>query len=157
VETGASEHQEKSTMSSIDENIKIVRTDKLRPHEEVDQERVEEVARCIQNIGLQYPVVADRKTNIILDGHHRYNAFRKMKIKDIPVYYIDYEDKQIIIDSWTGNKITKEDVIKKVDSGGLFPQKTTKHMLLTEKGLAHISISLPRVNLKIEKLKTTPI
>ncbi len=150
--TGASD----STDAITEKNIKIVSTDTLRPHEQVDQKRVEEIARCIRTIGLQYPVVADRKTNIILDGHHRYNAFRKMKIKNIPVYYIDYEDKRIILDSWTGNKITKEDVIKKVDSGRLFPEKTTKHMLLTEKGLAHISASLPRVNLDIEKLKTRP-
>lgn len=130
-------------------DIKLVDIDELRPHEHVDPKRVDEIAGSIRAIGLQYPIVADRKTKIILDGHHRYNAFRKMNINKIPVYYMDYEDRRIIVDSWTGKKITKQDVIDKVRSGGLFPEKTTKHMLLTEKGPVHISSALPRVNLDL--------
>ncbi len=77
---------------------------------------------------------------------------KALKIKKVPVFYVDYFDDKIIIDSWNGVKLTKKDVINKVNSGGLFPKKTTKHMILSETGLVHISLIMPTINLDILKI-----
>lgn len=71
----------------------------------------------------------------------------------MPVFYVDYFDDRIILDSWNGLKLTKSDVIKKVSSGELFPNKTTKHMFLSDNGITHISSIIPAVNLDIFKIK----
>lgn len=102
--------------------------------------------------GLKHPIVVDRETKIILDGHHRYNTLKSLKIEKVPVFYVNYFDDKIVLDSWNGAKLTKKDVIEKVKSDELFPKKTTKHMIQTETGLVHISIIMPTINLDILKI-----
>ncbi|MFH1432344.1 MAG: ParB N-terminal domain-containing protein [archaeon] len=133
-------------------NIKLTNIKDLKPHEQINPKRLLEVKKSIIIEGLKYPIVADKKTNIILDGHHRFNAFKKLNIKNIPVYYVNYLDDKIILDTWSRQKITKEDVINKVESGGLFPEKTTRHMLATQDGPTHISEALPKIDLDITRL-----
>ena len=130
-------------------NVELVSVSELKPHEEIDENRLSEVLESITREGLKYPVVVDRRTNIIIDGHHRFNTFKKLNVDKIPVFYVDYFDARIVLDSWRGLKLTKNDVIEKVDSGKLFLHKTTKHVFLSDNGPVHISVILPEVNLKV--------
>lgn len=114
--------------------------------------RLKQVRESILSEGLKHPIVVDRATKIILDGHHRYNTLKSLRIEKVPVFYVNYFDDRIIVDSWNGAKLTKKDVVEKVNSGGLFPKKTTKHMIRTETGLVHISIIMPTINLDILKI-----
>lgn len=148
--TGAEEQNQANQAAKQQHKIKLVNTDNLKPHEHTDTKKLTEVIESIIKEGLRYPIIADMKTNIILDGHHRYNAFKSLNIKNIPVYYVNYLDETIILDSWGDTKLTKKEVIAKVESGEQFPIKTTKHMLLTEHGPVHISESLPKINLNIK-------
>ena len=134
-------------------NIKLTNTDNLKPHEHTDPKKIREVKKSIIEQGIKYPIVADKKTNIILDGHHRHNVFKKLKIKNIPVFYVNYMDERIILNSWNNHKLTKQDVINNATSHKLYPIKTTKHMLKTPDGQTHISQTLPRINLDITQLK----
>lgn len=143
----------KHTNRDIPSGIKLINTSTLKAHEKTDPNRVTGLQKSIASVGIKYPVVADKETNIILDGHHRHKAFTNLSIKNIPVYYVDYFDDKIILDSWKNKKLTKQDVINKVNSGKLFPIKTTKHMLKTKTGQNHISTYLPEINLDITLLR----
>lgn len=134
-------------------NVELVAVSELKPHEEIDESRLADVLESIVREGIKYPIVADRITKIIIDGHHRFNTFKKLNVGKIPVFYVDYFDARIVLDSWRGLKLTKNDVIRKVDSGKLFAHKTTKHVFLSERGPVHISSILPEVNLDVAELR----
>lgn len=140
----------KGTLS--DSKIELVDVSVLKPHEDIDAGKLRALREDLLKNGINLPIVVDRKTKIILDGHHRYHVFKRMHIKKIPVFYVDYSDSRIVIDSWRGQKITKGDVIKKVASGGVFPRKTTKHMFLSEGGRTHISSVLPNAGIMLTEL-----
>lgn len=95
----------------------------------------------------------DKKTKIILDGHYRFKIFQDLRQKNIPVYYVDYADQRIILDSWKEKKVTKKEVVKTVKAGKLFPNKTTKYMFQIKGRLRHISQITPRVDFNIKSLK----
>ena len=133
------------------QNVELIGVSELKPHEQVNEKRILEVRESIITEGLKYPIVVDKATKIILDGHHRYNILKKLKVSKVPVFFVNYFDERIILDSWNGAKLTKNDVVKKVNSGKLFPQKTTKHMFASEKGITHISSIIPAINLEILK------
>ncbi|VVB61172.1 ParB-like nuclease domain protein [uncultured archaeon] len=126
----------------------------LKPHEEIDPKRVFQIQESIIKEGLKHPIVVDKLTKIILDGHHRYNVMKSLKIDKVPVFYVDYFDSRIVVDSWNGLKLTKNDVINNVREGKLFPNKTTKHMFISEKGVVHISLITPEINVDILNLRT---
>lgn len=134
------------------QNVELIDISELKPHEQFCEIRLKEVRKSILSEGLKHPIVVDRTTKIILDGHHRYNTLKSLKIKKVPVFYVDYFDDKIILDSWNGKKLTKNDVVNKVSSGGIFPKKTTKHMIRSETGLVHISFIMPTINLDILKI-----
>ncbi|MBD3155276.1 MAG: hypothetical protein GF368_01315 [Candidatus Aenigmarchaeota archaeon] len=108
----------------------LVEISKLKEHEEIIPERFDELKNEILSSGfLKEPIVVDKNTNIILDGHHRFNIFKSLGYSKIAVQYVDYGNPKIVVDSWNGNLQTKEKVIEKVVSGEKFPPKTTKHMI----------------------------
>ncbi|MBN2042287.1 MAG: ParB N-terminal domain-containing protein [Candidatus Aenigmarchaeota archaeon] len=131
--------------SSIDlllpENIPLrlndVPIDHLKEHENVESSRVDYLAESIREKGLYTPILIDLRTNMIIDGHHRVNAFRKMGIGSIPALHIDYGDPRLVMKS--GNGLTKEKVLNIVKSGGKLPKKSTFHFLRIGNRLVHVS------------------
>ncbi|GAG02374.1 unnamed protein product, partial [marine sediment metagenome] len=74
----------------------LVSINKLKSHEAVNKKHLDVLLGEIKKDGvLKHPVVVDRKTNVILDGHHRVTALKKLGIKKIPVYLVDYMNKEI--------------------------------------------------------------
>jgi hypothetical protein len=75
------------------------------------------------------PVIVDRDTMVILDGHHRFNILKKLGLRLCPVCLVDYKnDAAITVDCWRdGEKITKEEVLSAGLSGKLLEPKTSKH------------------------------
>lgn len=134
--------------------VELVPIEKLKPHEEiVSKEELADLKISLMTEGIKFPIVCDRKTNMILDGHTRYMVFKELGLKRIPVYYVNYFDDKVVLESWRAVKpLTKEDVIKVIECGWVFPCKTTKHMYKTEKGLVHISKIPPKVDVPIDIL-----
>lgn len=104
----------------------------LKPHEEIQEKRLEQVKEEIEErSALDKPLLVDRRTGVILDGHHRYYALRDLKVSNVPVIEVDYrEDESIVLTKgpgFEGNDLSKEDVIEKGLSEQLFPPKSTKH------------------------------
>lgn len=113
----------------------LVQLDQLRPHEEVDPDRVKRLSEEIREDGtIHSPVIADEATSVILDGHHRYRALRELGCQMVPCHLVDYMDPMIRVEAWDdGRPIDKGALIKRGLSGDLLPAKTTRHRTL--KGL----------------------
>lgn len=117
--------------------IVLIEVSKLLPHEEIKQKKFRKLIDLVKKRGGLYePILVDRETKTLLDGHHRYNTALHLGLKFIPGIEVDYlEDKSIQVESWPGKeemKITKESVLSMAKSENLFPPKTSKHSISFE-------------------------
>jgi len=133
----------------------LVELNKLLEHEECDQFHLEELIKEIATDRiLKLAIVADKDTNIILDGEHRFNALKKLGCKKIPVIYIDYNSPNIEVQTWRNDiYLTKKGVIKAGLGKKKFPPITSKHVVKDSKGVSHISSIEKKVDIPLEILK----
>ncbi|MEM4139080.1 MAG: ParB N-terminal domain-containing protein [Sulfolobaceae archaeon] len=73
----------------------LVEPHKLLPHEDVNEDNLEKILNIIKISNSFKPIIVDYNSNVIIDGHHRWFASRLLKLKRIPVIYIDYTDSRI--------------------------------------------------------------
>jgi len=107
----------------------------LKPHEQiVHRERVDALVDAVVRWdAFRKPLLVDRESGSILDGHHRYYAALEMGLERVPAALVDYlEDESIRVDVWPGGDhgvetISKEDVIQMCLSADVFPPKTSRH------------------------------
>lgn len=135
--------------------VEIVEINKLKEHEEIDFRHLQKLIKEIKNDKiLKRPIAIDKNTNIILDGAHRFNALKALGCKKIPAVLVNYRSPKIKVLAWRkGEKITKKDVITAGLTGNKMPPKTSKHMILINGRLRHISFIEKEINFPIEKLK----
>ena len=131
--------------------LALVKAEEIRPHEEIDQQHVYEIMRDILNRGvLLKPIVIDEATKVIIDGHHRFHALKRIGLEEIPVAVVNYLSENIIVESWKNSFIpSKEEILEKTRKGLLYPYKTTKHMVILGGEKYHISEVVPLVNYPI--------
>ncbi|KAG7379622.1 hypothetical protein PHYPSEUDO_008349 [Phytophthora pseudosyringae] len=122
----------------------------LKAHEHVvSWDRVDGLRRATVhwNAYLE-PLLADRATGAILDGHHRYNVGIQLELECVPVVLVDYlEDETITVDVWPKcgrDSLTKQEVIDMSLSDNLFPPKTSRHSF---------SDDLPPISVPLECLR----
>jgi hypothetical protein len=113
--------------------ISLVDINELKTHENVIAKRVRQIAREItaKKIVIN-PVVADKKTKVILDGHHRVAALKLIGAKCVPVYLVDYKSDAVKVCLRRKNllsQILKKQVLVVGKSGNNFPVKTTRHYI----------------------------
>lgn len=131
------------------DDVELVDINWLKAHEEVHQKKVIELFEMtLKWGGYTKPLLIDQETGAILDGHHRYEVGKKLKLKSLPAITINYfKDDKITVSTWPNSKIkniTKKDVIDMALSTNLFPPKTSKHSL---------SNYLPPIMYELEKLR----
>jgi hypothetical protein len=136
-------------------DIVFIRIEELREHEEIRPNYLEELKNEILSDGmLKMPIAVDRDTYIILDGHHRLHALKKIGCKKIPVILVDYQSPEIEVIPWReGEKITKEMIIDTALTGKRMRPKTSRHMILVEGQLKHISCIETIINVPLDELK----
>ncbi len=136
-------------------DIVFIRIEELREHEEIRPHYLEELKNEIVSDGiLKMPIAVDRKTFIILDGHHRLHALKRIGCKRIPAILVDYHSPDIEVIPWReGEKITKEMIVDTALSGKRMAPKTSKHMIRVEGELKHISFLETVINIPLEELK----
>jgi hypothetical protein len=132
----------------------LVRLDELREHEDYDPQHLEELFAEITGDGvLRRPIIVDVNTNVILDGHHRYNCIKKLGKRCIPAYFVDYMRPEIVVLSWDGKPaVTKEQVIKAGLTGEKLPPRTSRHMVRLNTKLQHITYIEYEVHTKLEDI-----
>lgn len=103
----------------------------LREHEQVESERLHQICEEIQREGrLRHPILVDKRSGVILDGHHRFRAYRELGFETIPCVLVDYQSDIVSVRSRRPDiAVSKDEVIRRALSGELFPPKTTQHIL----------------------------
>lgn len=124
-------------------DFRLVNVDDLREHEEIEEPRVRELVAKIRADGFMYvPIVADARTLVVIDGHHRLNALKRLGARRIPTHLVDYDDPSIRVDTWReGERApTKAEVVAKALAGEKYPPKSTKHAKIY--GLPEVRVDL---------------
>tara|TARA_X000001036_G_scaffold26806_1_gene22305 strand:+ start:283 stop:690 length:408 start_codon:yes stop_codon:yes gene_type:complete len=122
----------------------------LRPHEHIRPHRVEEMYQKIHtNNYFHKPLLVDRTTMTILDGHHRYNASLRLGLTSVPAIVVDYlEDEAISVEAWHPREprsVSKQDVLAAATGSDLMPPKSTRHAITT---------AIPRLRVPLSKLRS---
>ncbi|MEM2367119.1 MAG: ParB N-terminal domain-containing protein [Candidatus Bathyarchaeia archaeon] len=117
--------------------IVLLPIDALKPHEKGSPLYLEMLKKeILRDSVLKYPIIADEKTNVILDGMHRWLALKSLGYTQIPVLCVNiFQNPQIRIGRrrihrYIGNSnspITAEDVVTAALSGKLMEPRTTRH------------------------------
>jgi len=136
-------------------DIVFIEIEELKEHEEIRPDYLEELKNEILSDGiLKMPIAVDKKTYIILDGHHRLHALKKIGCQRIPVILFDYQSPEIkVLPHREGEIVTKEMIIQTALAGRKMPPKTSKHMIMIEGELKHISILETVINIPLGRLK----
>ena len=115
------------------EGVDILDIGFLRGHEEVIPENLERRTAKLLNNGFYKPIIVDRGSMVILDGHHKWTAAKSLGLARVPVLLVDYlADGGVEVDVWPDcgkDSITKHEVLEMGLSGGVFPPKTSRHTL----------------------------
>ncbi len=140
---------------TLPSHVCLVDLETLKEHEQIRPEYLEQLKDEILSDGiLKMPIAVDKTTYIILDGHHRLHALKKIGCKRIPVIPFDYQSPEIeVVPHRDGETVTKEMVIQTALAGRRMPPKTSKHMIMVEGELKHISILETVINIPLEELK----
>jgi hypothetical protein len=81
--------------------ITLRKTSDLKPHEETVPGDLKKLVNALKdNPVLRHPIIADRRTGIVLDGTHRLAAIKQLRCNFIPSALVDYNDPQITIERW---------------------------------------------------------
>ncbi|OQR94649.1 hydroxymethylglutaryl-CoA lyase, mitochondrial precursor [Achlya hypogyna] len=113
--------------------IHLVKIEWLKPHEAiVSRDKIESLtAATLSWGGYLEPLLVDRQTGAILDGHHRYTVGLELQLRQLPVILVDYlDDASITVHVWPGSRLqslSKQDVVLMALSPHTFPPKSSQH------------------------------
>jgi len=109
--------------------MKLVSIDHLKHIENFSTKRVDNILVKMQSSGIwERPICVEKKHMLILDGQHRYEVAVKLGISYIPCELFDYDDDRLIVWSLRKNcTVSKKLVVKRANSGDIYPYKTAKH------------------------------
>jgi len=126
--------------------LKLLDIKRLIPHEDVSEKRLKNLKEILIDDGvLKRPVIVDDTSLVILDGHHRCQALLDLGYRYIPILLVRYYSSMINIYRWRRNiEVSKESVIERGQNGNLYPNRTSRHILL---------FRIPYVNVRLESLK----
>lgn len=88
------------------------------------------LAESILNLGLwTIPIAVEYSTLGIMDGHHRFNAAKKIGLTRVPCVLMDYKKSGVALQSWRPEiKVSVSDIFLMISEKKRFPLKTTRHI-----------------------------
>ena len=118
-------------MSEQLDGVILIEIGSLRDHEEIIPDNLEKRTSKLIDKGFYKPIIVDRDSLVILDGHHKWTAASLLGLDRVPVMMVDYLlDETVEVDVWPDcgrESITKEEVLEMGTSGSVFPPKTSRH------------------------------
>lgn len=124
-------------MYSIDlkENLfvsnELLSVSKILPHEEVVMERMDKLVNYLTSLK-PYIIIPSilicSKTNMIIDGHHRFYALQKLGYEKVPITRINYDSN--LIKTHIEDTITKNNLLEAALSGKMLPPKSSFHHIM---------------------------
>ena len=135
-------------MSWGEDDVRLVPVEWLKAHEEIKPKNMEKLLEMtLKWDGFTKPLIADKATGTILDGHHRFAVAQRLGLARIPVVCIEYlDDDTVELELWPASElesISKQEVVDMALSSDLYPPKTTRH---------RISDSLPPIHVSLKRL-----
>ena len=81
--------------------IALIEISKLHDHEQIKPQHLDELCEEIKRDGeVKYPIIVDKYSNVVLDGHHRFYALQRLGCKYAPAHIVDYYDPHIKVERW---------------------------------------------------------
>ncbi|MFC5474549.1 ParB N-terminal domain-containing protein [Paraherbaspirillum soli] len=125
--------------------LHLVRLDLIRPNEQHHPEHALMLADTIlREQRWRVPVTLERHSLAVMDGHHRLEAARRLKLKLVPCLLLDYS--QVEVSAWRQDSqdylVTPQEIVRRSASGELYPPKTTRHRFPSPLPDCDISLSL---------------
>lgn len=132
-------------MTSDDIKVQLVDVASLHGIEGFDGSRADVLEEKIkQEKKWSVPIIVARKGGLVLDGQHRLEVARRMKLSKIPAIVVNYDDVEV----WTLRKeipVTPQKVERKVlKEQTIYPYKTVKHKF---------NFEIPGVDYSLEDLE----
>lgn len=121
-------------MSARHPEFALVPITQLHAHERIDGRDVVKLAAKIRNEGMvSDPVWVARGSLVVLNGHHRVAALRRLGAARVPAWIFDYDAEIVRLGRWSpGPEISKSEVVRRAKGGELYPPKTTRHEIGVE-------------------------
>ena len=119
-------------------STQLVQFDELYPHEDVVVERQNALYKYLESLkpyAILPSIIICDKTNVIIDGHHRYISLIELGFKMIPTTKVNYKNKSII--THIDNKLLKEKIIDSALSGKPLKPKSSFHHIIDYNKKAH--------------------
>jgi hypothetical protein len=124
------------------QSIHFIRLDQIRPNEQHYPEHALLLADTI--LREQYwrvPIALERHSLAVMDGHHRLEAARRLKLMLVPCLLLDYSQVEVS-PTRQGYVVTPQEILRRAASGELYPPKTTRHNFPLPPPACNISLSL---------------
>lgn len=116
--------------------VALVDLKDLIPHEETIPQELERTVKSLASSNvLNWPLMVDMKSKLLMDGHHRTAGLHKLGYKNAPVVLLDYMDNELVkLDTWYPLiKIPTNQLISYLESQGFNMEKVEPNSFSIDK------------------------
>jgi hypothetical protein len=132
----------------MSKHIALLEIQDLKTHEKISARRVREVVELIKKKGeFIKPIIVEKNTHVILDGHHRVEALKKLGYTKVPCLLVDYMSDEVKV--YLRRKdlpmnLIKQFILNTALEGNSFERKTTRHYIVARQ--QKIKVRLEELN-----------
>ncbi|NIF66596.1 hypothetical protein F3J11_28600 [Burkholderia sp. Cy-647] len=123
-------------------HLRFIDPVRLLPHERHDPDHAAALADSMRDGGIwRVPLVAERASLVVMDGHHRLAAALALGLARVPVLLLAYREVPVEA-TRAGYAVTPEAIVARALAGDLYPVKTTRHAFDAPLPACHVSLHL---------------
>lgn len=134
--------------------IHLVPIGRIRPSECHDPKQATVLAKMMRDKGVWHtPVMLERRSLTVMDGHHRLAAARLLELKFVPCLLLDYNQVEVNT-ARAGYLVTPQEIVRRAQMEDLYPPKTIRHLFSSPLPPCDLSLWLLEGREAIENTKT---